>query len=804
MNILEEIKKRVLILDGAMGTEIMKRTGNSDIGCPELLNIENKELIMTIHTSYIEAGADIIETNSFGANRIKLKDYGFENRVEEFNIRSVDIVKEAIKKSGKNVFIAGSIGPIGKLISPLGELSEQEVYDNYYEQVKALSKGGVDFILIETQIDILEAKIGLRAAKDASKLPVAISISYPIEPNLTLTGTTPSIAAATFNSTNADIFGINCGGHPKDFIGFVKEIKKYSDKPLIVYANAGIPEKKDGKVVFPMKPEEYINYVDSFYEAGVNIVGGCCGTNPEHIRIIAKKYRGRAPKHTKRENNNTILTSRNKIFEAGTELNFKIIGENINPFGKKKLLKELKEEKLNIVRNLARKQEEAGADALDINFGRTGDKKPEFYADAIRQIQGISQLPLLIDNNKIPSIELALRVYGGKPFINSITGDPESYEKLFPLAVKYGAGAILLALNEKGIPETAEERVKIIENLYKKAIDYGFKNEDIIVDPIVLTISTSQKNGEETIKAIKMIKSMGLNTVIGLSNFSFGLPGRALLNRTFLANAIFNGLDSAILNPLDKEMINIIKASDAISGRDKGLSNFVSIFRDIEMEIEDKREEQKKELSEKEKLYNSIIEGEKEIARKLTLKLIQEGNEPLKVLEEILSPALKKVGDYYEKKIYFLPQLILSAEAMEEASSIIEKELKLNSQAEKKLKIVIATVKGDLHDIGKNIVALVLRNYGYDVIDLGKNTPAEQIIETAIKKNADIIGLSALMTTTMEEMGKIVKMRNEKAPDKKIIIGGAAVSPSFAREIGADSYGKDAMDTIKKIEQLMD
>ncbi len=804
MKILEEIKKRVLILDGAMGTEIMKRTESSDIGCPELMNIEKKEIIIDVHKSFIEAGADIIETNSFGGNRIKLGDYNLEDRVEELNLRAVAVAKEAVRQSGKQVFIAGSIGPIGKLIKPLGELSEDEVYDNYYEQIKALSKGGVDFILIETQIDILEAKIGLRAAKDAVDIPVAISISYPIEGGLTLTGTTPEIAAATFNSTDADIFGINCGGHPREFVEFVKQIKKYSDKPLIVYANAGIPEKKDGKISYPMKPDEYMRYVEKFYENGVNIVGGCCGTNPEHIKMIANRYKGKPPVKQTRDNKNTIITSRNRAFEAGSESCFKIIGENINPFGKKKLLRELKEERLDLVRKLARKQEEAGADALDINFGRTGDKKPEFYALAIKQIQGISQLPLLIDNNKTNSIELAMKVYSGKPFINSITGDPESYETLLPLARKYGAGAILLALNENGIPENADERVKIIEKLYKKAKDYGFKDEDILVDPIVLTISTSQKNGEQTIQAIKTIKDMGLNTVIGLSNFSFGLPGRALLNRVFLANAIFNGLDSAILNPLDKEMIDIIKASDAISGRDKGLSSFVEIFRNTEVEIEEKPDNQNKELTDEERLNNAIIEGEKEIAKTLTLKLIDEGNEPLKVLEEILSPALKKVGDFYEKKIYFLPQLILSAEAMEEASSVLEEKLKLNASAEKKVKIVIATVKGDLHDIGKNIVALVLRNYGYDVVDLGKNTPADIIVDTAVKGEADIIALSALMTTTMEEMGKIVEMKNKMAPDKKVIIGGAAVSPSFAREIGADAYGKDAMDTIKKIEILID
>ncbi len=803
MKFLEELNKRVLILDGAMGTEIMKKIGSSDFGCPELMNIESKELIIDIHKSYIKAGADIIETNTFGGNRLKLKEYGLGERVKELNLAGVDIAKRAIRETGKNIFIAGSIGPLGKLISPLGELNEQTVFDGYFEQVKALDEGGVDFILIETQIDILEAKIALRAAKKATKKPVAVSISYPLEGELTLTGSSPSISAATFKAMELDVFGVNCGGHPKEFVNFVKEIRAYWKKPMIIYANAGIPEKREGKIEFPMTPDEYIEYVDIFYENGANIIGGCCGTTPEHIKKIAKKYKGKAPVKIKEDSKKiTIATSRNSIFESGSLLPFKIIGENINPFGKKKLLKELKEEKLDTIRKLARRQEEAGAHALDVNFGRTGEKRFLFYAKALKQIQSTTKIPLFIDNNKKEAIEEALKVYSGKAFINSITGDPESYENLFPVAKEYGAGAVLLALNDKGIPEKAEDRVKIIEKLYKIALDYGLTEEELLVDPIVLTISTSQKNGEETIKAIRMIKEMGLNTVIGLSNFSFGLPARDILNRTFLANAIYNGLDSGILNPLDPEIINIIRASDAITGRDRGLVNYVNTYKKIEIKVEEK--EEKKEKTKEERLFEAVLEGEKEETRKLTEELIKEGRAPLDVLEEILSPALKKVGDYYEQKIYFLPQLILSAEAMESASEIIEKNLKVEGKTNKKAKIVIATVKGDLHDIGKNIVALVLRNYGYDVIDLGKNVPSEKIIETAEKEKADFIGLSALMTTTMEEMGVVVNLKREKKLKAKVFIGGAAVSPSFAREIGADAYCKDAMDTVRKIERFLE
>ena len=794
--IKEILKERILILDGAMGTELIRRTGQK-FDFPEILNVESPELIEGIHRDYIEAGADIIETNTFGANRIKLQEFGAGHRVRELNIAAVKIARMAAES--RNVFIAGSMGPIGKLIQPLGELTEDEVYEIYREQAVALAEGGADLLLIETQIDILEAKIAARAAKENTDLPIAVSISYPMEGGLTVTGSDPEVASVTFSSTDVDIFGLNCGGHPREFIDFIKKILKHSTKPLIVYANAGIPEKRGDKIIYPLGPDEYLQYPMKFFELGANIIGGCCGTTPEHIKLISDALKGKKP--VKRPHIETFFraSSRNSTVFIGKNLTFKIIGENINPYGKKNLNNELKEGKLNLAREYARKQEMSGAHALDINLGRRGEKDPAFYSDAIRTLQNVSRLPLFIDNANPEAIEASFKLYGGKPVLNSVNG--ETWRELLPLARKYGAALVLLAMDSKGIPETAKDRVKIIDTLVGKALDSGFTMNDLIADPVVLTISTSQEAVKTTIRTIEMLSEMGIATTLGLSNLSYGLPARKFLNRAFLPIAVWHGLDSAILNPLDQEIQNLILAANALTGRDPGMKIYIERYgKQIDLRI---KEEEKPALTPEEELFNSVVEGERPTTIKLTEQLIKSGMNAFDVLNKILIPAMQKVGELYEKRIYFLPQLILSAEAMEGAAKILEKYLTLDGKASKKAKIVMATVKGDLHDIGKNIVALVLRNYGYDVIDLGKNVDARTIVETALREKADIIGLSALMTTTMDGMKDVVDLKNELYSEAKVIIGGAAVNQQFAEEIGADAYGRDAIDTVKKVEELM-
>lgn len=798
MRFASALKERVFVLDGAMGTEILRRTGQG-FEFPEILNIERKNIILDIHRTFIDAGADIITTNTFGANRLKLEEFQAGNRVKELNSSAVEIAKRA--REERDVFVAGSMGPIGRLIHPLGDLKEEDVYNAYAEQAGALEKSGVDFLLIETQIDLLEAKIAARAAMERTSLPVAVSLSFSHEEGRTVTGTDPEVFSISFSSTGLEILGINCGGHPGEFEKFIEKIRLHCDKPLAVYANAGIPEKKGGKVIYPLSPEEYAKYAWKFYELGASVIGGCCGTTPEHIRLISKMLKGKRPVKRKERECFFRASSRNSTLILGGSLPLRVIGENINPFGRKKLDDELHEGKFELLRSLVRKQEQAGADALDVNLGKKGEKEPEFFASAVKEIQSITKLPLFLDNSSPSSLEIALRSYAGKAVINSVNGRKESFETLLPLARKYGAAVILLAMDQNGIPEKAEGRFQVIEDLLQKAIHYGLSMDDILADPIVLTIATSPKAAMETLRAIEMIKTLGIPVTIGLSNLSYGLPQKKILNSSFLSMAMDRGLNSAILNPLDENLMSVIKACDAITGRNKGIQSYTEKFgKRPEIEVEEKPEAKPKSLEQE--LFQAVVEGEKNRTEALTESLVKKGMNGFVILEKILSPALKQVGEYYEEKIYFLPQLILSAEAMERASEILKGSFQMEKETEDNIRIVLATVRGDMHDLGKNIVSLVLRSYGYVVNDLGKNIESEKIVETALKSKANFIGLSALMTTTMEEMKKVIDIRDLIAPGIKVIVGGAAVTPSFAREIGADAYGKDAMDAIRKIEKI--
>jgi 5-methyltetrahydrofolate--homocysteine methyltransferase len=797
MNIKEELKRRILILDGAMGTEILQKTGKK-YDFPEKLNIERPEIITSIHKAFIDSGADIIETNTLGANRIKLAEYGMEKQCKNINLSALELAKKAVNHH--KVFIAGSIGPMGKLIKPLGDIPFEKAYDVFVEQAKFLEEGGAHLLLIETQIDILEAKTAVLAAKESTSLPIAVSITFPLENDLTVTGTDPETAAVTLSATSADIIGINCGRHPQQFESAIQKYRIHTEKPIIAYANAGAPVKRKHRTIFPLSPSGYLDYALKYYNAGAHIIGGCCGTSPKHIKLIADCLKGKKPKRSSAPHTFFRSSSRNAYVFIGEAQPFKIVGENINPFSKKELDKEFKSQKLHSARNYARRQEQAGAHALDLNLGKAGDKKPDFFSLAVREIQSVSKLPVFLDNNNPLSIEKAIQNYAGKAVINSVNGEKKNYEKLLPLAKKYGAGVILLAMDEDGIPDQSDQRISIIEKLIKKAYEYGLSQNDILIDPIVLSLSSSQKNSMVTLNTIEKTKHLKFPSILGLSNFSYGLPNRRLLNRAFLSMAVERGLDSAILNPFDRDLLDTIKACDSIIGRDIGLHQYIQIFGD-QQESKEMEEEKREFKSIQEALFHAVLEGEKNDAEQLTRQLIEEGENPLDILKKTLSPALELVGEYYENKKYFLPQLILSAEAMEKAAQIIEKTFPSQTKVKKSAKIVLATVKGDLHDIGKNIVALVLRNSGYEIIDLGKNVDSEKIIQTAIDKKAEFIGLSALMTTSLDNIEKTIQVKNKKAPGIKVIIGGAAVSSGFAKECGADVYAKDAMDALKKLKK---
>jgi len=794
---MRALSEKVLILDGAIGTEIMKRSV-SGFDFLERLNLTGPDLIRDIHKAYIDAGSDIISTNTFGGNRIKLDEYQSGDKVEALNVSAAELALEA--RGRQLVFIAGSMGPVGKLTVPLGDLPEESVFRAYAEQARALEKGGVDFLLIETQIDLLEARLALSAAVETTALPVALSFSFPMENKLTVTGSSPEITAIAFSGKHPMILGINCGGHPESFEDLITQIRLHSKKPLMVYANAGIPEKKHGRLHYSLSPESYASHAETFHQLGAAIIGGCCGTTPAHIQAVSHRLKGKALNPPPPLNSRFRACGRSTSLILGGTSPLAIVGENINPFGRSRLRAELEAGKLDRVRDSARKQKKAGATALDINLGQPGEKKPEFFAAAVRELQAAVQIPLFFDNSNPETLEAACRSYPGRAVINSANGRPESYESIFPLAKKHGAGVVMLAMDENGVAETAEEKVRILTDLREKAFEFGLSPDDLLADPAILTLSTSQESAFQTLLAIEQLRELGFYTVIGLSNLSFGLPHRPLLHASFISMAASRGLDTVILNPLDTNLMDAVRGADAITGRDSNLSVYLISYGHKSIAM---KQENAASLPPEKQLFQAIIEGEKIRAGELTQLLLDSGREGLEILESVLSPALRQVGRYYEQKRFFLPQLILAAEAMEEASALLQKSPLIAVHIRKQKTVVMATVKGDLHDIGKNIVSLVLRNFGFRVIDLGKDVDAEKILSQALDENADFIGLSALMTTTMEQMSEVISLRDRLAPHIKILVGGAAVTASYARRIGADIYGKDAMDTINKISLIV-
>ncbi len=799
MKLAEVLRQRILILDGAMGTEILLRTGKS-LECPELLNISaESDVILDIHRAYIDAGADIIETNTLGANRIKLLESGAGDRTEAINRAGARIARQA--RADRPVFIAGSMGPLGKLLHPLGDVTVGEAYQVFFQQARALERGGVDFILIETQIDVLEAKTALRAARAATSLPVAVSMTFPHEGGRSVTGTDPDTAAVIFATPDSDFYGINCGGHPDKIQKHLELTLHHCRKPLLVYANAGEPQKQGDITTFPLGPEEYLGYARTFYRLGAGVIGGCCGTTPDHIRLLAREFKGKEPRRPADPEEGFRAAGRNRALLVGGDRPFRVIGENINPFARKRLAAEIDSGKLDLARTYARQQEQSGADALDINLGRRAEQDAEFYAEAVSQLQQVSNLPFFLDNRSPEAVEAALRSFAGKAVINSVTAEKRSRELLIPLARKYGAAVVLLAMDEDGIPERARKRLSLIRDLCDCALEYGLSRDDLLADPVALALASQPGGAHVTLEAIELIDSLHIPTTIGLSNISFGLPQRRWLHSSFLSMARQRGLDSAICNPLDSHLMSMIYAGDALTRRDHGLKRYIETFSGTVEEPDDLPE--KTGLSDEESLFNAVLEGEKGAVEGPLLRLITKGMDGFGILKTVLSPALQKAGEYYERNIYFLPQLILAAEAMEAASAVLKSSFKTKRKTPAPARIVLATVKGDLHDIGKNIVRLVLRNSGFEVIDLGKNADAETIIETARKEKAKIIGLSSLMTTTLDEMQEVIRLKNARAPDIKVILGGAAVSADYARAVAADAYGKDAMDAVRQVRKLV-
>lgn len=796
---MERLRHKILVYDGAMGT-ILQKSGLKLNQCPESLNISHPEMIMGIHRAYVEAGADLIQTNTFGANRIKLSEFGMEHEVKRFNETGIQLARQA---AGKDTLVVGDIGPLGKLIHPLGEMTFDQAYDVFYEQAKVLGDAGADLLAIETMSDLQEMRIALIAAKEAADLPIIAQMTFSADMR-TLTGTDPETAVTVLESLGASIIGVNCGSGPKDMVPVIARMAKVSQAYLIAQPNAGLPQLINGKTVFQQTPEEMARYVKSFIEAGANIVGGCCGTTPDHIKVIARLAHSQHPA-SKNEIAYSKLASRSKIVCIGSTSPTQFIGERINPTARKKLAHSIVQGDMSLVCQEAQGQVKAGASILDVNMGVPNIEEAAVMIKAIESIQRLVDVPIAIDSTKPEVLEAGLKTFIGKPLINSVNGHEESLERILPLAKKYGASILGLTLDENGIPLTANKRLKVAQHIVNRALKLGIARDDIFIDCLVLTAGAQQSLVMETIKALKIVKEeLGVKTVLGVSNVSYGLPHRELLNATYLAMALGNGLDLPILNPYQGNMIHTMRAADVLNNRDIHGQYFIQWEPETTINPVSFPESQKnsvKKLGEQyHPLFKGILEGDKEhIVRYIEAELTR-GQKPLDLINQYLIPALELVGKKYEEKIYFLPQLMLAAETMKKAFLRLKVEMTPDKN-EKKNTIVMATVKGDIHDIGKNIVSVILENHGFNIIDLGKDVSTDLIIQTAIRENAKIIGLSALMTTTMPEMARVTESLRVLGKPIEVMVGGAVVNAEYAKDIGAH-YSHDAVEAVALAKRL--
>lgn len=808
----ELVKNGPVLLDGATGTNLQK--AGMPVGvCPEQWILENSEVLIDLQKRYVEAGTDILFAPTFTASRIKLKEYGLEDHLEEMNRKLVALSKEAAK--GTNALVAGDLTMTGEQLYPLGDLMFEDLVDVYKEQAKIIAEAGADLFVVETMMSLQECRAAVLAIREVCDLPIMVSLTYN-EDGRTLYGTDPVTAVVVMQSLGADAVGMNCSTGPEAMLEPIAKMAEYATIPLLAKPNAGMPELIDGQTVFNVEPEEFAEVGKKLVEEGAAIIGGCCGTTPEHIRALKEAVKGipvKAPLQTKRR----MLTSERKSVEITLDGRFMVIGERINPTGKKKLQAELKEGSLNLVRTMALEQEENGASILDINMGMNGIDEKEMMLRTIYEVTSTVDCPLCIDSSHVDIIEAALRIYPGRALINSISLEKEKFEKLLPIAKKYGAMFILLPLSDEGLPKDSAEKHGIISTIMDEAVRIGMAKEDIIVDGLVATIGANPNAALECFETFSYCKNeLELPTACGLSNISFGLPERTYVNTAFLTMAIANGLTMAIANPSQELLMNAAFASDMLLNKKESdiryieRMNFLSEkYAGMERVMVQKTPagtsaaggETRKE-STGSGVFQAVLKGNKEHVLEEVKKMLDGGAKPDEIINEHLIAAINEVGELFDKKKYFLPQLISSANTMKLAIEYLEPMLE-RSNTEAMATIVVATVEGDIHDIGKNLVVLMLKNYGYHVIDLGKDVPADVIVDTAMNEGAKVIGLSALMTTTMMRMKDVVELAKEKGCTAKIVIGGAAITESFSDEIGADGYSKDAAECVKLVERLL-
>ena len=784
------------LFDGAMGT-MLQKYGLAGSECPDYCNVSHPDIVQRIHREYAEAGSEYITTNTFGASPLKLADYGLEDQVEAIAQAAVRNARAA----SPHIRVAGDIGPTGQFIRPLGDLSFDEAASNFYRLAKALADAGADCLIIETIIDIQEMRAALTAAKAACSLPVICQMSYS-EDGRTITGTDPAAAAILLDAMGADVIGANCSVGPDKLLEAAKQMARVTDKPLIIQPNAGMPVLDGNTTRFPLAPEDMAPYIARFAEAGVTFAGGCCGTTPAHIRAMREAMdRLPAPELRPAVEPLTAFTSRTRTVFVGPGHAPVMIGERINPTGRKKMREEIQSGSFVSVKKEALAQVAAGADMLDVNMGVPGIYQSAAMEKVVMELSMLCPAPLSIDSTDPAVLEKAVKIYPGRPLINSVSADPALMEKVFPLARKYGAAVLCLPLAKGGLPKTAEERIALIRQILETARSFGLRRQDLLLDPLVLTAASDQKAPSETLRTLRLYREQfHCPTVMGTSNVSFGLPGRPQLNAAFLSMAFACGMDAPIINPLDETMQRTFAEARLLLGFDAGARQYIASVSETPAAVPSSSVSSDKPVLEQ--IRDAIRNGEKEEAARLMNDAIQEKMSPDRIIKEGLTAAMTEVGDAYGIEKVYLPQVMMAAEAMQSAFSEL-KVLLPSMKNDSKGTALLCTVQGDIHDLGKNIVAALLENSGYRVIDLGKDVSPEAILAEAERTHVDFFGLCSLMTTTLPELKKTAALLREHIPACRIMVGGAVVTPEYAREIGADAYAKDGVDAVRKANQLM-
>lgn len=796
--------KGYILLDGATGSNLMKAGMPAGV-CPEKWILEHEDILIALQKSYVEAGSSIIYAPTFTANRIKLKEYGLYDKQEEMINSLVRLSKEA---AAERALVAGDITMTGQQLAPMGRLSLEELIDIYKEQILLLEKAGVDLLVVETMMSLAEARAAVIAAKEVSKLPILVTMTFEAD-GKTLFGTDAVTAGIVLESLGVDAVGVNCSAGPAAMSKVIRDMASVTSIPLIAKPNAGLPVTlSDGSTAYDLDANAFAAEMKELIRAGATILGGCCGTNPEYIKslrdmILQENFSlSQASQQNRKPCGLRYLTSERKTLSFGLDDTFILVGERINPTGKKQLQAELREGKLDRVLAFAEEQESSGAQVLDINLGMSGIDEKAMMLRVLEELQGVTNLPLSLDSSHVEVLEAALRHYPGRALVNSVSYEKEKVEKLLPIVKKYGAMFILLPLSDAGLPANAKEKKEIIDTVCEAAYRLGMNKEDIIVDGLVTTIGANRNAGVETLEIIKYCKENDLATICGLSNISFGMPARSYVNSTFLTLAIQAGLTMAIANPNQELLVVSALASDLLLSKEGADSRYVEYAAKTQALSGEKVSETVADHTQQ--LKNAVLKGNRNGIAALTKAALEAGEAPGKLLNEALLPAITQVGELFDQKKYFLPQLIAGAEAMKNAIEVLEPMLLKENTQKKLAAVVLATVEGDIHDIGKNLVAMMLKNHGFEVIDLGKDVTAEVIVNAAIEYNAKVIGLSALMTTTMQKMREVVKLVKEKGLACKVMIGGAVTTPDFAAEIQADAYSSDAADAVRVVKSLLE